>query len=66
MKNGEKIQVYRASDAAEEAEHVVQVIREFHQRHPEVPFSQIAILYRTNAQCNYVIISLSLFLNRLN
>lgn len=51
MKNGEKIDIFKAKDAPDEAEHVVKVIREFTRLHPEVPRSQIAILYRTNAQC---------------
>ena len=51
MNNGAKIEIFQAKDASDEAQHVVQVIRDFINLHPEIPLSQIAILYRTNAQC---------------
>lgn len=51
IKNGEPIGLYQALDATEEAEHVAETIRDFHRDHPAIPLSQIAILYRTNAQC---------------
>ncbi len=51
IKNGEQIGLFQASDATEEAAHIVKIIRDFHRHHPTIPFSQIAILYRTNAQC---------------
>jgi superfamily I DNA/RNA helicase len=51
IKNGEQIGLYQALDATEEAEHVIEMIRDFHRDYPDIPLSQIAILYRTNAQC---------------
>ncbi|CAF1174821.1 unnamed protein product [Rotaria sordida] len=50
IKNGERIKLYQAIDATDEAQHIGRVIRDFHQCHPEIPLSQTAILYRTNAQ----------------
>ncbi|CAF1963576.1 unnamed protein product [Rotaria magnacalcarata] len=50
IKNGEKITLFQASDATDEAEHIVKTIHDFNHRHPNIPLSQIAILYRTNAQ----------------
>ncbi|CAF3037176.1 unnamed protein product [Rotaria socialis] len=50
IKNGEKIALFQASDATDEAEHIVKTIHDFNHRHPNIPLSQIAILYRTNAQ----------------
>ncbi|CAF2377527.1 unnamed protein product [Rotaria sp. Silwood2] len=50
IKNGEKIELFQATDATDEAEHVAEVIHDFTHRHPKIPLSQIAILYRTNAQ----------------
>lgn len=51
MTNGERIRLYQASNASEEAEHIAATITDFHRDHPNIPLSQIAILYRTNAQC---------------
>ena len=56
IKNGEQIEFFQARDATQEAEHVVKMIRQFTDRHAHVPLSQIAILYRTNAQCNECIL----------
>jgi DNA helicase-2/ATP-dependent DNA helicase PcrA len=53
-------------DATEEAEHVVEMIRDFHRDHPDIPLSQIAILYRTNAQCKspfFLIQTISFFVS---
>ena len=51
MTNGERIGLYQASNASEEAGHIAKKITDFHRDHPTIPLSQIAILYRTNAQC---------------
>ncbi len=51
IKNGEQIGLFQANDATDEAEHVVGMIRDFNRHHSNIPLSQIAILYRTNAQC---------------
>ncbi|CAF1552879.1 unnamed protein product [Adineta steineri] len=50
IKNGEQIGLYQATDTSDEAEHVVELIKNFIKLHPNIPLSQIAILYRTNAQ----------------
>jgi len=52
IKNGDKIDLYQATDASDEAKHIVDKIREFTRQHSDISLSQIAILYRTNAQCN--------------
>ncbi|WP_421657703.1 DNA helicase PcrA [Leptothermofonsia sp. ETS-13] len=48
--SGESIFLYRADDEVDEAEFVVQKIRELEAKHPELSWSKFAILYRTNAQ----------------
>jgi len=48
-KGGEKIKIYRAADEKEEAGFIVQQIQSA-VSHPEVDYSNFAILYRTNAQ----------------
>ncbi|CAF3897918.1 unnamed protein product [Rotaria sordida] len=50
IKNGEQIELFEATDATDEAGHIVEVIRNFIYRYPNILPSQIAILYRTNAQ----------------
>ncbi|CAF3375919.1 unnamed protein product [Rotaria sp. Silwood1] len=50
IKHGEQIELFQAIDATDEAKHIAGVIGDFNHRHPEIPLSQIAILYRTNAQ----------------
>ncbi|CAF4428163.1 unnamed protein product, partial [Didymodactylos carnosus] len=50
MKNGERISLCQMEDNISEAKYVVDVIREFKQQNSTIPYSQIAILYRTNAQ----------------
>ncbi|UJR10688.1 hypothetical protein I4U23_014882 [Adineta vaga] len=50
IKNGEQIGVFQATDASNEARHVIEKIRDFTHLNPNIPLSQIAILYRTNAQ----------------
>jgi len=50
IKNGEQIGLFQAIDTTDEAEHVVEMIRDFNRQYPNIPLSQIAILYRTNAQ----------------
>ncbi|CAF0945506.1 unnamed protein product [Adineta ricciae] len=50
VKNGEQIGLYQGTDATDEAKHVVERIRDFTRGHPDIPLSQVAILYRTNAQ----------------
>jgi len=62
IKNGEKIGLFQATDASDEAKHVVEIIRNYNLLHPDIPLSQIAILYRTNAQCkSFLIIKITLF-----
>ncbi|MCL6434142.1 MAG: DNA helicase PcrA [Leptolyngbyaceae cyanobacterium HOT.MB2.61] len=48
--SGESIFLYRAEDEVDEAQFVVQKIRELEAKHPELNWSKFAILYRTNAQ----------------
>jgi hypothetical protein len=55
FKNGEQIGLFQAMDATDEAKHVVEMIQKFSHLHPDVLRSQIAILYRTNAQCESLI-----------
>ncbi|CAF1185066.1 unnamed protein product [Didymodactylos carnosus] len=50
MKNGERISLCQMEDNISEAKYVVDVIREFKQQNSTISYSQIAILYRTNAQ----------------
>ena len=52
INDGEPIELYRAKDATDEAEHVVKAIRRFTNLNSKTPLFQVAILYRTNAQCN--------------
>lgn len=59
MTNGEKIGLFQAIDAADEARHIVEMIKKFHEEHSNISLSQIAILYRTNAQCKSFIFSIS-------
>jgi DNA helicase-2/ATP-dependent DNA helicase PcrA len=47
---GETIYVYRADDETAEADFVVSQIRNLETQHPELRWSDFAILYRTNAQ----------------
>lgn len=53
MTNGAKIELYQAKDATDEAQRAVQVIQKFTREHSDVKLSDIAILYRTNAQCMF-------------
>ncbi len=50
--SGENITVYQARDQEEEAEYVVDEIRDLQRRH--IPLSNIAVLYRTNYQSRIV------------
>jgi DNA helicase II / ATP-dependent DNA helicase PcrA len=66
IKNGEQIELYRATNATNEAEHIVKTIRRFTGLNSKTPLSQIAILYRTNAQCNSTpLLSLTMFFSIL-
>lgn len=47
---GESIYLFRADDEGQEAQFVVQNIRQLRDNHPELDWGSFAILYRTNAQ----------------
>lgn len=47
---GEPIYIYKADDDREEADFVVEQMRDLHRDHPELHWGHFAILYRTNAQ----------------